>query len=126
MSDTVVFTDHTFDDLDIEREILDEADAELIDGEAAEAPLETVLEDADPDAVIVMYEDVDGDLLDLIPDCRVVSRTGIGFDNVDLDAATDRGVYARTSPTTASRRCRTTPSRCCSRWRAGSSTTTTA
>jgi len=98
MRHTVVFTDHTFDDLDIERAILDEVDADLIDAEASDDPLETVLADADPDAVIVMYADVDAEFLDLIPDCRVVSRTGIGFDTVDLDAATERDVYVTNVP----------------------------
>jgi D-3-phosphoglycerate dehydrogenase len=98
MSHTVVFTDHTFDDLHIEREILAEVDADLIDAEERDESLETVLADADPDGVIVMYETVDGDFLDLLPDCRVVSRTGIGFDNVDLDAATERGVYVTNVP----------------------------
>ncbi|MFB6256129.1 MAG: C-terminal binding protein [Haloplanus sp.] len=98
MRHTVVFTDHTFDDLDIERAILDEADAELVDAEARDDPLETVLADADPDGIIVMYADADADLLDLMPDCRVVSRTGIGFDNVDLAAATERGVYVTNVP----------------------------
>jgi len=97
-TDSVVFTDHTFDDLDIEREILAEADAELIDAEARDDPLETILADADPDGIIVMYADVDADLLDAMSDCRVVSRTGIGFDNVDLDAATERGVYVTNVP----------------------------
>ena len=98
MSDTVVFTDHTFGDLDIERDILGEVGAELIDAEARDDPLETVLADAAPDGVIVMYETVDADLLDAMPNCRVVSRTGIGFDNVDLDAATERGVYVTNVP----------------------------
>jgi len=98
MRHTVVFTDHTFDDLDIERAILDEVDAELVDAEARDDSLETVLADADPDGVIVMYADADADLLDLMPNCRVVSRTGIGFDNVDLDAATERGVYVTNVP----------------------------
>ncbi|MEF8856101.1 MAG: C-terminal binding protein [Haloplanus sp.] len=96
MSDTVVFTDHTFDDLDIERDILDEAGADLIDAEASDEPLETLV--ADADGVIVMYEAVDADLLDAMPNCRVVSRTGIGFDNVHLDAATERGVYVTNVP----------------------------
>jgi D-3-phosphoglycerate dehydrogenase len=98
MRHTVVFTDHTFDDLDIERAILDDVDAELVDAETRDDPLETVLADVDPDGVIVMYADADADLLDLMPNCRVVSRTGIGFDNVDLDAATERGVYVTNVP----------------------------
>ncbi|MFB6195654.1 MAG: C-terminal binding protein [Haloplanus sp.] len=98
MSDTVVFTDHTFDDLDIEREILGEVGADLIDAEARDESLDTLLADTDPDAVIVMYETVDAEMLDRMPNCRVVSRTGIGFDNVDLDAATERGVYVTNVP----------------------------
>jgi D-3-phosphoglycerate dehydrogenase len=96
MSHTVVFTDHTFDDLDVERRILDEIDAELIDGEASDEPLPDLV--ADADAVIAMYADVDAALLDAMPDCRVVSRTGIGVDNVDIDAATERGVYVTNVP----------------------------
>jgi D-3-phosphoglycerate dehydrogenase len=96
MSDTIVFTDHTFDALDIERDILAEVGAALIDAEASDEPLETLV--ADADGVVVMYEEVDGDLLDAMPNCRVVSRTGIGFDNVDLDAATERGVYVTNVP----------------------------
>ncbi|RCU47287.1 C-terminal binding protein [Haloplanus salinus] len=98
MADTVVFTDHTFGDLDIERGILADVDAELIDAESRDEPLETVLADADPDGIIAMYADVDADLLDSVPNCRVVSRTGIGFDTVDLDAATERGVYVTNVP----------------------------
>ena len=98
MTHTVVFTDHTFGDLDIERDILGEVGAELIDAEARDEPLETVLADADPDGIIAMYADVDADLLDSIPNCRVVSRTGIGFDTVDLAAATERGVYVTNVP----------------------------
>ncbi|WP_248895882.1 C-terminal binding protein [Haloplanus halobius] len=94
MPDTVVFIDHTFDDLDIEREIL--SDVDLIDGEATDEPLTDLV--AGADAVIVMYETVDGDLLDAMPDCQIVSRTGIGIDNVDLDAATERGVYVANVP----------------------------
>jgi D-3-phosphoglycerate dehydrogenase len=41
---------------------------------------------------------VDAELLDAMPDCRVVSRTGIGVDNVDIDAATERGVHVTNVP----------------------------
>jgi len=35
---------------------------------------------------------VDRDLLDAAPRVRVVGRAGVGVDNIDLDAATERGV----------------------------------
>lgn len=38
------------------------------------------------------------DLLDLAPDLRVVARAGAGVDNIDLDAATARGVLVLNTP----------------------------
>lgn len=93
MAHRVVFTDHTFDSLDIERDVFDDAsvDIELIDGEATDEPLAELV--AGADGVIVMYEEISEDVLDRMPDCQVVSRTGIGVDNVDVEAATERGMY---------------------------------
>lgn len=96
MTYRVVFTDHTFDDLDIEREVLEPIDAEVIDGEAVAGPVEDLV--ADADAVLVMYETVDADLMDAMGDCRIISRTGIGLDNVDVGAATERGIYVTNVP----------------------------
>ena len=93
MDHKVVFTDHTFDALDIEREVFAEADVdiELVDGERRDEPLEDVA--ADADGLLVMYEEIDEELIDRMTECRVISRTGIGVDNVDVDAATERGTY---------------------------------
>ncbi|SFR64403.1 C-terminal binding protein [Halogeometricum limi] len=95
MTRRVVFTDHTFDNLSIEREILDPIDVELVDGEASDEPLTELLRDAD--GVLVMYEQIDADVIDELS-CRVISRTGIGVDNVDIDAATERGIYVTNVP----------------------------
>ena len=95
MSHRVVFTDHTFDDLDLERETLG-PDVELVDGEAADEPLEALV--ADADGLIVMYDEIDGALIDSMDDCVVISRTGIGVDNVDVSAATERGIYVTNVP----------------------------
>lgn len=39
-----------------------------------------------------------GELLDQAPEVRVVSRTGIGYDNVDVAAAAERGVVVCNAP----------------------------
>lgn len=98
MAHRVVFADHTFDSLDIEREILATADVdiELVDSEAREEPLEDIADDAA--GLIVMYEEIDEDVLGLMPNCQVISRTGIGVDNVDVEAATEQGTYVTNVP----------------------------
>jgi D-3-phosphoglycerate dehydrogenase / 2-oxoglutarate reductase len=40
----------------------------------------------------------DGALMDLLPHLRIIARTGIGVDNVDLDAATARGIVVCNTP----------------------------
>ncbi|MGM0591446.1 MAG: C-terminal binding protein [Halobacteriota archaeon] len=96
MSFEVVFTDHTFDDLHIEEEILSEVGAEVIDATKSDESIESLA--ASADGLIVMYEEIGADLIGEMDDCKVISRTGIGFDNVDLDAATERNIYVTNVP----------------------------
>ena len=54
---------------------------------------------ADADAVIVRSETkIKGPLLDAAQKLRVVGRAGIGVDNIDLDAATERGIVVLNTP----------------------------
>ena len=57
---------------------------------------------ADADGVIAGVRRWDGDAMDLGPRLRVISRTGVGYDSVDVEAATARGIavcYAPDAPT---------------------------
>lgn len=40
----------------------------------------------------------DGPFLDQLPNLRIIARTGIGIDNLDLDAATERGIVCCHTP----------------------------
>src|SRR5213083_113138 len=54
---------------------------------------------ADADALIVRSATrVTAELLDKAPRLRVVGRAGVGVDNIDLDAATRRGVLVMSTP----------------------------
>lgn len=54
---------------------------------------------ADADAVIVRSETkIRGKLLDAAAKLRVVGRAGIGVDNIDLDATTERGIIVMNTP----------------------------
>lgn len=96
MSHRVLFTDHTFDDLQIEREILNEVDAELIDGEQTNESLQELTEDID--ALLVMYDEIDSEMISSATNCQVISRTGIGVNNVDIEAATENNIVVTNVP----------------------------
>ena len=51
------------------------------------------------DALVCLLTDrVDGELLDAAPRLRIASNMAVGFDNIDLAAATARGVLATNTP----------------------------
>ncbi len=75
--------------------------AELVEGRAViVGPDDAEL--AGADVVIAGSRIWDGPTIDLAPRLRVISRTGVGYDTVDVAAATDRGVavcFAPDAPT---------------------------
>ena len=96
---TVVVTDHDFEDLFIEREGLADV-AEVVEltndvgGSAADAR-ETL---AEADAVINLRCDLDAESVALLDDCQVISRYGIGVDNIATDAARERSIPVTNVP----------------------------
>ena len=96
---TVVVTDHDFDDLSIEQDILDGiadvtavADGVDVDDKAVREALR------DADGVLNLRHDLDAADIEAAADCRIVARYGIGVDNVDIEAATERGIYVTNVP----------------------------
>jgi glyoxylate reductase len=63
-------------------------------------PRATILREArDADGLVSLLTDtIDGELLDACPKLRVVSNMAVGFDNIDVPAATARGVLAGNTP----------------------------
>ena len=49
-------------------------------------------------AVVRADVDVDRDLMDRMPRLRVLARTGVGVDRIDMDAATERGIPVVITP----------------------------
>lgn len=96
MSYTVVFADHPFDDLDIERKALGGLDVTLVDGEQTDESLETLVESAD--ALMVTFAEIGAAVLESADSCCIVARGGIGLDNIDVEAATERGIPVTNVP----------------------------
>src|SRR5437879_7163154 len=95
----VLVTESLFGDLDVERSILEPLGAEVVLAAAAdEATL--VREARRADALMVVYAKVTAPVVESAAQagCRVIARYGVGYDNVDVEAATRHGIQVTYVP----------------------------
>ncbi len=87
----IAITDHPFPSTDVERSALQKLGAEVVLGNCTtqEEVLGLV---RDADAILVTYAPITKRVIDGLLRCRIISRYGIGLDNIDLEAATRRGI----------------------------------
>ncbi|MBE2167542.1 C-terminal binding protein [Cobetia sp. D5] len=87
----VIITDHDFADIELEREILEKAGAQVI---ALQAKSEQDLLEhaADCAAMINQYAYIGASTIAAMQRCQVIARYGVGTDIVDVAAATARGI----------------------------------
>jgi D-3-phosphoglycerate dehydrogenase len=93
----VVITDCDHANVDPEWAVLEGHDVELR-VLACRTPEEVAAEAADAGVLINQYVPITGEVLDALPRCRLVVRYGVGVDNVDVAAATERGVWIANVP----------------------------
>jgi D-3-phosphoglycerate dehydrogenase len=88
----VAITDYTFDSLDVERAILEPMGCEVVGPYAKDQPDSLLVLVADADCVITQFAPVDARVIGSMGRARAIVRYGVGVDNVDLGAATARGI----------------------------------
>ena len=96
---TIIVTDDRYGSYVQENAVLKEIGAEVrvhnfFEGDETEAA--AVLTEAD--GVLVNLFPLTGDLIRRMKRCRVISRYGVGYDNVDVDAATEMGIQVTRVP----------------------------
>lgn len=93
----VAVTDSVFPNLDAARKVVSRVGAEL---RLAKAPTaEAIVEVAkDADAVLITYAKVTAEIIEQMTKCRIISRFGIGVDNVDIATATRKGIVVTKVP----------------------------
>jgi D-3-phosphoglycerate dehydrogenase len=93
----VAVTDSVFPNLDPARTVLGKIDADLLlaKGTKPEAILQVA---KDADAVLTTYAKVTAEMIPQLSRCRIISRFGIGVDNVDIPSATKKGIVVTRVP----------------------------
>ncbi len=94
----VVITDSNVDSY-ADEEVLREAGLTTLRLQATtESDVIAGLSRVEADALIVQWAPVSAAVLDAAPSCRFISRLGIGYDMIDVAAATERGVAVANTP----------------------------
>jgi len=94
---TVVITDSNLPATGAEQAVLAELGAEVVQAQCHTED-QVIAAAAGADALLVQYAPITSRVLDHLPRCRIISRYGIGVDNIDLAAATARGILVANVP----------------------------
>ncbi len=98
---TVLITDFPWPDLEIERAILGEAGLTLVAGPPRMSPaaeIEALTLKHDPVAMMSCWARLSARAIANAPSLRHIARLGVGLDNIDVAAATARGVLVTNLP----------------------------
>jgi D-3-phosphoglycerate dehydrogenase / 2-oxoglutarate reductase len=93
----VLMTDTIFPDTTIEQEELRRIDAEFVLASASD-PETLKREGQDCDAALNVYAQLGADVLGAWKRCKVIVRTGIGFNTIDLETAAARRIMVANVP----------------------------
>lgn len=93
----IVITDYWYETLDMEKKVVDENGYILEDYQCKdENELLEIVKDAD--AVICQFAPISKKVIESMKRCKVIIRYAIGVDNIDVDAATKRGIHVCNVP----------------------------
>ena len=93
----VVFADYDYHSIDIELKQLEQIDAEIIKGQCkTEEELIRLAKEAD--GIICQYAPFTAKVMNALEKCRIISRYGVGVDNIDVKAATEKGIMVAYVP----------------------------
>jgi D-3-phosphoglycerate dehydrogenase len=91
LSFRVVYTDFGFENVDTERALITAAGGQLVESSCTTVA-DVIDACKDADAVLVQWAPMPKEVIESLSKCRLIVRVGIGVDNVDLDAAAQKGI----------------------------------
>jgi D-3-phosphoglycerate dehydrogenase len=100
MTKVLIATDKPFAPIAVKgiRKVVEEAGFELVLLENYSSQADFITAVADVDAVIIRSDKADKDVIGAGKNLKIIVRAGAGYDNIDLQAATDKGVVAMNTP----------------------------
>src|ERR1039457_245283 len=94
----ILLTDHPWPGVDIERSLCAERGYELVEAPLGATPEDLVARASDVVGIITCWAQVPRRLIEASPSLKVVSRLGVGVDNIDQVAARDNDVVVTRVP----------------------------
>jgi len=93
----IALSDTIFPKLEIECEEVKKKGGELVVAkEQTEVEIIKVVKDVD--AIVVTYAEITEKIINAAKKCKIIVRTGIGVNNINIEAATERGIYVANVP----------------------------
>jgi len=86
-----------FTDMDVEKSVLAPLNADIVVGHCRSDD-DVVALARDADALIVHWVPITRKAIEQLTRCQIITRYGIGLDNIDLTAARERGIYVANVP----------------------------
>ncbi|MCJ7571571.1 MAG: C-terminal binding protein [Candidatus Thermoplasmatota archaeon] len=88
----VIITDAEYQSFDIEKKVLSKLNVELIKFQCR-TEVDLIKNCKDADAVLNQYAKITPRVIEKLDNVKIIARYGIGVDNVDLGAATKKGIF---------------------------------
>ncbi|MCX6244128.1 MAG: 3-phosphoglycerate dehydrogenase [Bacteroidetes bacterium] len=100
MTKVLIATDKPFAPVAVQgiRKVTEEAGFELVLLENYTSPDDFIKAVADVDAVIIRSDKADKAVIEAGKNLKIIVRAGAGYDNIDLQAATEKGICAMNTP----------------------------
>lgn len=97
----IFLTDFPFESLEVEREVLEQQGfnfkAELAQ-DWCETPDEVIAAAGNSDVLLVHHAPITREVIEALSGLKVIGRYGTGYDVVDVEAASERGIYLVNAP----------------------------
>jgi len=91
MKPKVVITDNVFEDFEPERSILEAGGCGVVEAQS-KTEADVIAATNDADCVIAMFAPVTAKTIEAMAKAKAIIRNGIGYDNIDVEAARRRGI----------------------------------